>query len=122
MGKTVLIVDDRADSRIMMKFALEKVGYPVLEAEDGEKALKMVQTQNIDLVLTDIRMPKMDGLELLKAIRKDKKNKHIKVLMITASKVGDVDQKEYFDAGADGFLHKPIQIDELREAIKKQIG
>lgn len=122
MGKTILIVEDRADSRRMMKTALENVGYAVLEAEDGEEGLKMVQTKNIDLVLTDIRMPKMDGLELLKAIRKDKKNKHIKVVMITASKVGNIDKKEYFNAGAEGFLNKPIQIDELREAIKKQIG
>ena len=63
---------------------MEKIGYQVLEAEDGEQGLALVQSKNVDLVISDICMPKMDGMSLLKAIRSDPKSKNIKVVMLTA--------------------------------------
>jgi two-component system chemotaxis response regulator CheY len=122
MGKTILIVEDRPDTRMMLKTMLVHANYPVLEAGDGEEALKIIQGSNVSLILTDIKMPKMDGFELLKAIRKDPNNKRIKVVILTASKVTEAEQKAYFKAGANGFLLKPFHIDELKAEIKKLIG
>jgi len=102
--------------------ALEKRGYQVLEAEDGEKGFELVQSKNIDLVISDIRMPKMDGMQLLKAIRSNPKIKDLKVVILTASKASSGERKNYYDAGADGFLMKPISIAELRAEVEKQIG
>ena len=63
---------------------MEKIGYQVLEAEDGEQGLALVQSKNVDLFISDICMPKMDGMGLLKAILSDPKSKNIKVVMLTA--------------------------------------
>ena len=117
----ILVVEDRPDTRNMIVFALKKAGYPTLEANDGEQALKIINEKNVDVVISDILMPKIDGKELLKAIRSDKNNDKVKVIMLTASKVSDEEQKEYLKMGANGFLLKPIQIAELRAELKKHI-
>jgi len=106
----------------MNKMSLEDGGYQVLEAEDGEKAFELVQNNKLDLIISDIRMPKMDGMQLLKAVRSDPKTKDIKMVMLTASKALAGERKNYYDAGADGFLLKPINITELRAEVEKQIG
>jgi len=101
----------------MLLFALKKSGYSIIEAEDGEQVLKIVKEKNIDVIILDILMPKLDGKEVLKKIRSDKVNDKIKIIMLTASKVTDEEQKEYLKMGANGFLFKPINIKILREEI-----
>lgn len=120
--KTILVVDDREDTLGLMKSALEKSGYPAIGVESGKEALEIIKEKNIALVISDIRMPVMDGMQLLKAIRKNPETKTLKVLMMTASKTSKEDQKEFMDAGADGFLLKPVTIDELRQEIKKLLA
>jgi len=117
MNENILIAEDRPDTRHMLLFALKKSGYSIIEAEDGEQVLKIVKEKNIDVIILDILMPKLDGKEVLKKIRSDKVNDKIKIIMLTASKVTDEEQKEYLKMGANGFLFKPINIKILREEI-----
>ncbi len=122
MGKIILIVEDRTDSREMIKIALENAGYQTLEASGGEEALGVLKTKSVDLLITDIRMPKMNGMELLKAVRAEQKNKKLKIVMLTASKTANDEKKVFLDAGADDFLMKPIDVIRLREVVKRIIG
>jgi DNA-binding response OmpR family regulator len=121
MNAKILIVEDRPDTRNMIRMALEQNDYVILEAEDGNEALKKIKTKNFDLVILDILLPKKDGTEVLKEIRKDKKNKDLKVIMLTASKTSNETIKEYKKMGANSFLLKPISISELKKEIQKQL-
>lgn len=116
--KRVLVVDDELNSREGLSKILVKEGYIVYTAENGEKALQEAQKFNFDLIITDLRMPEMDGIEVLKKIRE--KNKDIGVVIVTA--YGEVNS--YLTAmnlGAFEYLNKPIHLEELRRVIKKAI-
>lgn len=119
MGKTVLVVEDRIDTRAMIAEALERSGYSVFHAEDGEQAMELIQKKNIDIVLLDIFLPKKDGKQVLEEIRADKSNDKTKVVIMTASKTNDVTIEYYKKIGANGFIAKPLHIDELRELLKR---
>ncbi|PIN74264.1 response regulator [Candidatus Woesearchaeota archaeon CG10_big_fil_rev_8_21_14_0_10_45_16] len=114
---TVLVVEDRSDTRNMVVEALRKSGYAVLEAEDGEKALEIVGSKNVDCILLDILLPKKDGGQVLTAVRANKKNDHIKIVMITAAKATPATIRLYKKNGANGFLLKPLQVKEIRDEI-----
>jgi DNA-binding NtrC family response regulator len=115
VGK-ILIVDDEKNMRWALKKALQNKVYAVYEAEDGEDALKQFKEIDPDLILLDIRMPKMNGLEVLKAVKKI--NQDTPVIMITA--FGDVDSAlEALKLGALDYITKPFEIDELKLLIDK---
>lgn len=122
MTNSILIVEDRPDTKNMISFALKKEGYTVLEADDGQRAVKMIDTKNIDLVLLDLILPRLSGEEVLKHIRSDKKNDKIKVLIITASKVSESDIAKFAKLGSDGFLLKPINVKNILEQIKTMLN
>ena len=117
-GKKVLVVDDEQNSREGLSKILTKEGYKVHIAEDGEKALQEAEDYKFDLIITDLRMPDMDGIEVLKKVRE--KNKNIGVVIVTA--YGEVNS--YLTAmnlGAFEYLNKPIHLEELRRVIKKAL-
>jgi len=117
-GKKVLVVDDEQNSREGLSKILTKEGYKVHIAEDGEKALQEAEDYKFDLIITDLRMPDMDGIEVLKKVRE--KNKSIGVVIVTA--YGEVNS--YLTAmnlGAFEYLNKPIHLEELRRVIKKAL-
>jgi DNA-binding response OmpR family regulator len=117
----ILIVEDRPDTRNMIRLALEKSGYVVMEAGDGDEALKKIKKNNLDLVILDILLPKKDGSDVLKEIRADKENKKLKIIMLTAIKTTKNIIAEYKKEGANGFLLKPIGIAEIRKEVAKQL-
>src|SRR5438445_13885330 len=112
--KQVLIVDDEPNLRKILSAQLQRDGYDVLTAEDGEQGLALLRDHHIDLVVTDLRMPKVDGMTLLReALREDQ---GLPVVMITAH--GTVDTAvEALKSGAFDYLTKPFDKDEARQIV-----
>lgn len=118
--KTILAVDDSASIRQMVAFTLKGAGYEVIEAIDGQDALDKANTHRVNLVLTDINMPRMDGLKLLELLRKLSHYKTIPILMLTTES-GDEMKAKGRAAGATGWLVKPFDPKRLLEVITKVI-
>jgi two-component system, NtrC family, response regulator AtoC len=116
--KQVLIVDDEPNLRKMLSAQLSRDGYDVLTAEDGEQGLSLLREHHIDLVITDLRMPKVDGMTLLReALREDRE---LPIVMITAH--GTVDTAvEALKLGAFDYLTKPFDKDEVRQIVAKAL-
>lgn len=110
-GGKVLVVDDDADLRAYVAATLDRY-YKVKEASDGNEALKIVADWNPDIVVSDVVMPGMDGLTLLKRLKSNAASNHIPVVLLS-SKTALADRMEGWDKGADGYLGKPFSIDEL---------
>lgn len=111
MRKTILLVEDYDDSRFMMKFVLEDKGYHVIEAKDGLEAIECVQKEPPDLILMDVSLPKMDGLDATEQIRKLANTEHIPVICVTAH-TGDV-HKRAIEVGCQEVISKPIDVEKL---------
>ena len=103
----ILVVDDVADNVEILRMRLSSLGYEVIVAEDGEQALAMVPEQLPDLILLDIMMPKIDGLEVVRQLKADASLPFIPVILVTA-KAGPKDVVAGLDAGGDDYLTKPI--------------
>ncbi len=114
--KSILVVDDEASHRMMLKAHLHEEGFEVIEASDGQEAIDLVGRHFYDLILMDIRMPVMDGVEALTRIKKISPT--IPVIMMTA--YGSIDSAvEALKSGADDYLTKPLDMDELLLKVKK---
>jgi two-component system, sensor histidine kinase and response regulator len=114
---TVLIVDDEPIACNMMEGFLFKDGYTMISVASGAETLTQVETQAPDIILLDIMMPEMDGLEVCRQLKGDKRWQHIPIILVTA--LGGVeDLARGLDAGADEFLHKPIDALELRARVR----
>lgn len=113
----ILIVDDDPDIRDVLKITLTQEGYEIMEAPDGQEGLKLAQTKNPDLVICDFKMPKMDGKEVCKVLKKDILLSHMPIIMLTGK--GDIsDRVGGIDAGADDYIVKPFEPQELIARIK----
>lgn len=117
MAYRVLVADDEAEIRELLRLYLEKDGYQVLEAQDGAIALSLMEREEIDMVLLDIMMPKMDGYHVLKKIRE---NSNIPVMILSA-KNHDADKILGLDLGADDYLAKPFNPMEAMARINSNI-
>jgi two-component system response regulator HydG len=116
--KTILVADDEKAHRLMLRAHLEREGFDVAEASDGEEAIAKVGDGLVDLVLMDIRMPVIDGMEALKRIRKI--NASVPIIMMTA--YGSIDSAvEALKSGAEDYLSKPLDTDELLFKVKKAL-
>lgn len=118
---TILAVDDSASMRQMVAFTLKGAGYDVIEAGDGVEALELAKTSSVNLVLTDVNMPKMDGISLIKELRALPSYKFTPMLMLTTESAADK-KAEGKAAGATGWLVKPFNPEQLLATIKKVIG
>lgn len=118
---SVLAVDDSASIRQMVAFTLKGAGYEVVEAVDGQDALKMAKSKKVNLVITDVNMPNMDGISLIKALRALHEYKFIPMLMLTTESA-DNKKQEGKAAGATGWLVKPFNPEQLLATIKKVLG
>ena len=105
--KTILVVDDEPDELEVVEMLLISEGYKVLKATNGIEALEVVEEETPDLVILDIMMPEMDGVETCKNMRRMDNMKSKPIIMFSA-KLSAIDKKESFDAGADGFITKPF--------------
>ncbi|MFC1750159.1 response regulator [Pseudomonadota bacterium] len=117
---TILAVDDSASMRQMVSFTLKGAGFGVVEAVDGVDALAKAKVNSVDLVLTDVNMPKMDGISLIKELRALPKYKFTPILMLTTESGGSK-KSEGKEAGATGWIVKPFNPDQLLATIKKVI-
>ncbi|WP_067624466.1 response regulator [Alicyclobacillus acidiphilus] len=118
MAYKVLVVDDQFGIRVLLQEVLQREGYEVFQAPNGETALEIVQRDDPDLILLDMKIPGMDGLEILRNIRK--LDVDTKVIMMTA--YGELDLiHEAMEMGAIAHFTKPFDIDELRKAVKEQL-
>ncbi|MBN2524926.1 MAG: response regulator [Deltaproteobacteria bacterium] len=118
MTKTIMTADDSASMRQMITFTLKQAGYDVVEAEDGKDALSKAESGSIDMLITDLNMPNMNGMELIHAIRQIEKYKFIPIIMLTTE--SDAEKKQQGKlAGATGWLVKPFQPPQLTAVIKK---
>jgi two-component system chemotaxis response regulator CheY len=119
MGKTVLVVDDSVSMRQMVSFTLTGAGYDVVEAGDGKEAVdKLNGGAKPHLVITDLNMPNMDGISLIKAVRGMAAHKFTPILMLTTESSDDK-KKEGQSAGATGWVVKPFNPDQMLATIKK---
>ena len=119
MSKTALVVDDSPTMRQMVALTLTNAGFKVVEAEDGKDAInKVAGALKMDIVVTDLNMPKMDGISLIKELRKMAAFKFTPILMLTTESAADKKQAGK-DAGATGWIVKPFNPDVMLKIIVK---
>lgn len=121
MGKRILIVDDSASMRQMVSFTLKGAGYEVTEAVDGKDALGKLAGLPFQMIVTDLNMPVMDGIELIRAVRTGAAYKFIPIIMLTTESQ-ESRKQEGKTAGATGWIVKPFKPEQLVAVVKKVIG
>lgn len=117
----VLAADDDADILGLITFRLERAGYTVLQAHDGEEALELARSARPDLAVLDVMMPKLDGFELTRRLRADEATKRMPIILLTA-RAQESDVQEGFEAGADDYIRKPFSSQELRSRVQAILG
>jgi len=118
MAKKFLIVDDSAAMRQLITFTIKEAGHEVLLAENGKEALERLKGATVDMVITDLNMPEMDGITLIKELRSMAAYKFVPILMLTTeSQVAR--REEGRAAGASGWIVKPFSAEKLLEVVKK---
>ena len=115
--KKILIVDDEPDLAELVSYNLKKEGFEVSSASDGEEALKKIRKGNFNLVILDLMLPGIQGMELCRILRNDPKTKHLPIIMLTA-KGEDVDKILGLEMGADDYIAKPFSPRELVARVK----
>lgn len=118
---SILAVDDSASMRQMVSFTLKGAGYDVIEAVDGVDALSKAKQKSVNLVITDVNMPNMDGIALIAELRKLPSYKFTPLLMLTTESSPEKKQAGKA-AGATGWIVKPFNPDQLLATIKKVLG
>lgn len=118
MGKCILTVDDSSTMRQMIVFTLKEAGFEILEAGDGMEALERAKGQKLSLVITDVNMPRMDGITLVKELRALPEFRFTPILVLTTESGMDMKQKGK-DAGATGWIVKPFSPEKLLEVVNK---
>lgn len=113
-GKTVLVVDDEATLVATLKYNLEREGYRVVAAGDGEKAIELARAEHPDLLILDLMLPHVDGLEVCRILRREMT---LPILMLTA-RAGEVDKVVGLEIGADDYVTKPFSTRELLARVR----
>ncbi|AMO72630.1 response regulator [Sphingorhabdus sp. M41] len=118
MSKKILTVDDSPSMRMLLKASLTKQGFAIEDAEDGEHGLARMHEVRPDLLITDINMPKMDGFELIEAVRAESAFRGIPILVLS-TEFSDEKKARARSAGATGWITKPFDPEKLGAAIRK---
>jgi CheY-like chemotaxis protein len=113
----ILFIEDEPDQIMMISLRLEKNGYEVVPARDGEEGLRKAREEKPDLILLDVIMPGIDGLEVCRRLKEDPETRHIPVISTTAAGVDDIERR-CFSAGADDCVRKPYASAELLAKIQ----
>ncbi len=121
MNKTILNVDDSASIRQLVSFTLQKEGYQTIEAVDGQDALAKLKARAVDMVITDLNMPNMDGIELIEALRSDAAFKFMPIVMLTTESAA-TKKEAGKQAGATGWIVKPFKPEQLIAVVKRLLG
>jgi DNA-binding response OmpR family regulator len=117
----VLVADDDPDILTLVGFRLERAGYEVLPARDGEEALALALERQPDLAILDVMMPKLDGYEVTQRLRDNQATSGMPVILLTA-RVQEADITRGFEAGADDYIKKPFSPQELRARVQAILG
>jgi len=117
MSKRILMVEDSPSVRQMMSFTLRGAGYEVVEAHNGCEALEKFHEQPVDMVVTDLNMPHMDGKTLIRNLREDPKNRFMPIVMLTTES-DENKRREVRDAGASAWIKKPFKPDQLLNVVR----
>jgi DNA-binding response OmpR family regulator len=117
----VLAADDDEDILALVTFRLERSGYVVLQARDGEEALELARERTPDLAVLDVMMPKIDGLELTRRLRAEERTSRMPIILLTA-RAQDTDVQQGFEAGADDYIRKPFSPRELKARVEAMLG
>jgi DNA-binding response OmpR family regulator len=117
----VLVADDDDDIRQLVKFRLERAGYEVVDARDGEEALRLAIERRPDLAVLDVMMPKLTGYDVTQRLRASEETKRIPVILLTA-RVQEADVARGFEVGADDYIKKPFSPQELRARVQAILG
>jgi two-component system cell cycle response regulator DivK len=120
-GEQILVVEDNAKNMTLLRDVLRATGYRTLEASTAKQALLLATEHGPALVLMDIRLPDMDGLEALGRLRMDERTASIPVVAVTAQAMKG-DTERFKEAGFDGYLTKPVDIDELLATVARHCG
>ena len=118
MAKTVLIVDDSVSIRQVVTFTLRQAGFTVLDASNGQEALTRLSGQRVDLIVTDLNMPVMDGITFIRNVRSQPTTRAVPVLMLTTESQ-DAKKQEGKAAGATGWIVKPFHPEKLLQIIAR---
>jgi two-component system chemotaxis response regulator CheY len=121
MNKTIMTVDDSVSVRMMVGFALKDAGYEIVEAENGLDALAKLDEHDIRMVVADVNMPEMDGIEFVRKMRQHPKHKFTPVVMLTTESHESIKAKGK-EAGATGWIVKPFKPQQLVNVVRKVIG
>ncbi|MCL2102591.1 MAG: response regulator [Syntrophorhabdaceae bacterium] len=116
----ILIVDDDKITRKLLSLYLKDGGFKVITAENGLNAMEKLGAETFNLVMTDLNMPFMDGIEFIKTMKANPAISHIPVLMLTAETDGE-EKVRAFKAGADGYLSKPVTAEEVTTKIQQML-
>jgi len=116
----ILLVEDDEDIVRTIEYVLSKKGYQCIVALDGMDGFQKAKTENPDLILLDLMLPKMNGYKISRLLKFDEKYKKIPIIMLTA-KAQESDKKLGFETGADEYVTKPFEIDKLVEIIEKYL-
>ncbi|MDA8239012.1 MAG: response regulator [Nitrospiraceae bacterium] len=120
--KTILIVEDSATTRALIRAVIDEIGeFETSEASSGFEALKMLPQQEYDLIITDINMPDINGLELISFVRNNPRFTHLPIVIVSTER-SEEDKKRGMALGATAYVTKPFKSFELQEIIKKTIG
>jgi len=121
MSKVIMTVDDSASVRQMVAFTLKQAGFEVLEACDGQDALSRMSGATVHMVITDLNMPRLDGIGLIRGVRAQPAYKFIPIVMLTTE--SQIEKKqEGKEAGATGWIVKPFKPEQLLAVVRKVLG
>ncbi|MDT3672187.1 MAG: response regulator [Aromatoleum sp.] len=121
MSKKILIADDEQNIVISLEFLMKREGYAVSIANDGEEAVAMIRSEQPDLVLLDVMMPKKSGFEVCQEVKSDPRLQGVRILMLTA-KGRDTEVAKGLALGADGYMTKPFSTKELVERVRNMLA
>lgn len=120
MAKTIMVVDDSVSLRQVVAIALKGAGYEVIEASDGKDALGKMTGQKINLIISDVNMPNMDGITLVKEVKKHPSYKFTPIIMLTTESQ-DTKKQEGQAAGAKAWVVKPFKPEQMLDAVSKLV-
>lgn len=119
--KTILIVEDNEDNLMVYRTILEHVGYAVIEARDGEEGIARAREEHPDLILMDISIPRIDGWEATRRLKKNEETRDIPIIALTAHALEE-DREKALRVGCDGYLAKPVEPRRVVEEVKRYVG
>lgn len=121
MNAKIMVVDDARENRALLRDVLMHYGYEVIEAQDGAEAVRLTKERMPALILMDVQMPVMNGIEAMKLLKTDPETKHIKIISLSAFAV-DIEMGQFLNSGFDDYISKPIDIRRLPALIQKHLG